>query len=138
METKNLINICLTIIIVISTGVFVASNIFKNTEKTQISSLTKENITQGNVLKLKLIDSNGNGINNQIIELNITYKLNKSSYHNLKIKTNNSGNCEVINLEPGNYILTAKYLGNKKYSPSNLTYNLKVKYKKNSLVETLN
>lgn len=131
METKNLIIICLTIIIVLTMGLTTISYITTtNLHETNITILTKQNLTQGDALKLKLTDNNGNNILNQIIELNIAYK-NGSTYQNTKIKTNENGEIEINNIEPGNYIIHINYPGNNEYEKTNLTYNFKVKYKKN-------
>lgn len=129
METKNLIIICLTIIIVLTMGLTTIFYI-NNPHKTSITVLTKQNLTQGDSLKLKLTDNNKNNITNQIIELKITYN-NGSTYHNTNIKTNENGEAEINNIEPGNYIIYIKYQGNKDYKGTNLTYKFKVKYKKN-------
>lgn len=129
MKTKNLIIICLTIIIILCIGLTTIFYINIIPHETNIKILTKQNLTQGDVLKLKLTDNNGDNIANQIIELSISYK-NGSSYHKTKIKTNENGEAEITNIKPGNYVSHIIYSGNNEYQGTNITYKFKVKYKK--------
>lgn len=131
METKNILIICLTIIILVCLGIFLMSHA-NSQEETHITVLTSQYLTVGDSLKLKLSDKGGNGIANQLIELEI--KSDDGTIEDkVTIKTDDKGESQISNLQKGNYNLVAKYNGTGVYKGYTLNYEFVVR-----AIETVN
>ncbi|MBR5503796.1 MAG: hypothetical protein IKV87_05080 [Methanobrevibacter sp.] len=125
METKNLIIICATIIILVCLGLFIMSNM-NSQEETHITVLTSQYLTEGDTLKLKLCDKDSKGIANQNIKLKIESK-DGTVNQEISITTNDKGECQIENFQRGNYTLFAKYDGTSQYKGYSLNYEFVVK-----------
>ena len=127
METKNIIIICLTIIVLVCLGIFLMTNM-NSQEESHITILTSQYLTAGDSLKLKLCDKDSKGIANQTIDLKI--KSNDGSKNDeITVATNEKGECRIDNIPKGNYTLTAKYAGTRDYQAYTLNYEFVVKEK---------
>ena len=127
METKNIIIICATIVILVCLGLFLMSNM-NSQEETHIIVLTSQYLTEGDTLKLKLCDKDSKGIANQNIKLNIQSN-DGTVNEEITIRTNDKGECQIENFQKGNYVLLAKYDGTNQYKGYNLNYEFVVKAK---------
>lgn len=127
METKNIIIICLTIIVLVCLGIFLMTNM-NSQEESHITILTSQYLTAGDSLKLKLCDKDSKGIANQTIDLKIESK-DGSVEDEITTSTNEKGECRIDNIPTGNYTLIAKYNGTRDYQGYTLNYEFVVKEK---------
>ncbi|OWT33614.1 hypothetical protein BGI41_01520 [Methanobrevibacter sp. 87.7] len=98
------------------TGSNIIVNITIYPSKTQIIALNKTLYGYGDIYSIKLLDNESNPIKGEIVELTIS-KNNISQ--TFKLETNDEANAEIaINLLPGTYNITTRYIGNKNYGPS--------------------
>ena len=129
MNTKDIIYICATIIIILGIGMFVLSHPFGSAEKTAILTMeSSQSLTEGDSLILKLSDENKTPIAGQRIEINLTHGSNGIT-ENFTLKTNENGECRLEDLIADNFTLSAKYNGNKNYKQATLSGNIYVKKK---------
>ena len=129
MNTKDIIYICATIIIILAIGMFVLSHPFGSAEKTAILTMeSSQSLTEGDSLILKLSDENKTPIAGQRIEINLTHGSNGIT-ENFTLKTNENGECRLEDLIADNFTLSAKYNGNKNYKQATLSGNIYVKKK---------
>ena len=129
MNTKDIIYICATIIIILAIGMFVLSHPFGSAEKTAILTMeSNQQLNEGDSLVLKLSDENGTAISGERIEINLTHASNGVT-ENFTLKTNADGECRLEDLIADNFTLTAKYKGNKDYKQATLSGNIYVKKK---------
>ena len=127
MNTRDLIIICFTAILLLSLGIFILFN--SNGGDTSILTMTNSpTLTEGDSLILKLNDENGSAIPNQKIEINLTRKDNGIT-ENFTLKTNSNGECKLEDLPAGNFSLIAKYYGSKHYKESTISGDLTVNKK---------
>ena len=127
MNTRDLIIICFTAILLLSLGIFILFN--SNGGDTSILTMTNSpTLTEGDSLILKLNDENGFAIPNQKIEINLTHKDNGIT-ENFTLKTNSNGECKLEDLPAGNFSLIAKYYGSKHYKESTISGDLTVNKK---------
>ena len=127
MNTRDLIIICFTAILLLSLGIFILFN--SNGGDTSILTMTNiPTLTEGDSLILKLNDENGSAIPNQKIEINLTHKDNGIT-ENFTLKTNSNGECKLEDLPAGNFSLIAKYYGSKHYKESTISGDLTVNKK---------
>jgi hypothetical protein len=127
MNTRDLIIICFTAILLLSLGIFILFN--SNGGDTSILTMTNSpTLTEGDSLILKLNDENGSAIPNQKIEINLTHKDNGIT-ENFTLKTNSNGECKLEDLPAGNFSLIAKYYGSKHYKESTISGDLTVNKK---------
>ena len=141
MNSRDIIVICLTIILLLGIGMFVMFN--SGSGETTILTMTSSSVlTEGDSLILKLNDENGSGIPNQRIEINMTHddngitenftlKTNSNGECNT-LKTNSNGECKLEDLPAGNFSLLAKYYGNKNWKESGISGKLIVNKKASS------
>lgn len=132
MNTRDLIIICLTAIILILLGMF----ILFNSSGGETTILTMENsptLTEGDSLTLKLNDDNGSAISGQRIQINLTHEDNGIT-ENFTLKTGSNGQCRLEDLPAGNFSLIGKYNGNKHYKASTISGELTVKKKPSSSI----
>ena len=72
MNSRDIIVICTTIILLLCIGMFVMFN--SSSAETTILTMTSSSVlTEGDSLILKLNDEDGSGIPNQRIEINMTH-----------------------------------------------------------------
>ena len=129
MNTRDIIIICATIIIILAIGMFVLSHPFGSAEKTAILTMeSNQQLNEGDSLVLKLSDENGTAISGERIEINLTHESNGVT-ENFTLKTNENGECRLEDLIADNFTLTAKYKGNKDYKQATLSGNIYVKKK---------
>ena len=127
MNTRDLIIICFTAILLLSLGIFILFN--SNGGDTSILTMTNSpTLTEGDSLILKLNYENGSAIPNQKIEINLTHKDNGIT-ENFTLKTNSNGECKLEDLPAGNFSLIAKYYGSKHYKESTISGDLTVNKK---------
>ena len=127
MNTRDLIIICFTAILLLSLGIFILFN--SNGGDTSILTMTNSpTLTEGDSLILKLNDENGSAIPNQKTEINLTHKDNGIT-ENFTLKTNSNGECKLEDLPAGNFSLIAKYYGSKHYKESTISGDLTVNKK---------
>ena len=136
MNTRDIIYICATIIIILAIGMFVLSNPFGGAGETAILTMeSNQHLNEGDSLILKLSDEDGNAISGERIEINLTHGSNGVT-ENFTLKTNADGECRLEDLIADNFTLTAKYNGNKDYKPATLSGNIYVKKKANAMSQT--
>ena len=127
MNTKDIIYICATIIIILAIGMFVLSHPFGSAEKTAILTMeSNQQLNEGDSLVLKLSDENGTAISGERIEINLTHGSNGIT-ENFTLKTNENGECRLEDLIADNFTLSAKFNGNKDYEPAMITGTIYVK-----------
>ena len=129
MNSRDIISVCATIIIILAIGIFVLSNPFGDAGETSILTMeSSQSLNEGDSLVLKLSDENKNAIPGERIEINLTHGSNGVT-ENFTLKTNENGECRLEDLIADNFTLTAKYKGNKDYKPASLSGNIYVKKK---------
>ena len=117
MNTRDIIYICATIIIILAIGMFVLSNPFGGAGETAILTMeSNQHLNEGDSLILKLSDEDGNAISGERIEINLTHESNGVT-ENFTLKTNANGECKLEDLIADNFTLSAKYNGNNEYAP---------------------
>ncbi len=125
MNTRDIIIICITIIVLLSIGMFVMMN--GNSQEQSILTMTNSPyLYEGDSLILKLSDENNTAIANQKVEINLTHSSNGIT-ENFTLKTNSNGECRLEDLIADNFTLSAKYYGNKEYKAASLSGNIYVK-----------
>ena len=125
MNTRDIIIICITIIVLLSIGMFVMMN--GNADEKSILTMTNSPyLYEGDSLILKLSDENNTAIANQKVEINLTHSSNGIT-ENFTLKTNSNGECRLEDLIADNFTLSAKYYGNKEYKAATLSGNIYVK-----------
>ena len=129
MNTRDIIYICATIIIILAIGIFVLSNPFGGAGETAILTMeSNQQLNEGDSLVLKLSDENGTAISGERIEINLTHGSNGIT-ENFTLKTNENGECRLEDLIADNFTLSAKYNGNKNYKQATLSGTIYVKKK---------
>ena len=129
MNSRDIISVCATIIIILAIGIFVLSNPFGDAGETSILTMeSSQSLNEGDSLVLKLSDENKTAIPGERIEINLTHGSNGVT-ENFTLKTNENGECRLEDLIADNFTLTAKYKGNKDYKQATLSGNIYVKKK---------
>ena len=127
MNTRDVIVICLTIILLLCIGIFFVFN--SGSGETTILTMTNSpTLNEGDSLILKLNNENGSAISNQLIEINLTHKDN-GVIENFTLKTNSKGECRLEDLPAGNFSLLGTYYGNKNYKESSISGEITVNKK---------
>ena len=124
MNTRDLIIICVTVILLLCIGMFLMFN-SGGGETTILSMTNTPTLNEGDSLILKLTDENGTIISNQRIKINLTDS--KGITENYTLKTNSKGECRLEDLPADNFTLFAKYDGSKKYKESTISGKITVK-----------
>ena len=128
MNSRDIIIICATVIILLAIGIFLMANPFGSGETAILTMESSQSLTEGDSLILKLSDENKTAISNQRIEINLTHGSNGIT-ENFTLKTNENGECKLEDLIADNFTLSAKYNGNKNYKQATLSGNIYVKKK---------
>lgn len=128
MNSRDIIIICATAIILLAIGIFLMANPFGSGETAILTMESSQSLTEGDSLILKLSDENKTAISNQRIEINLTHGSNGIT-ENFTLKTNENGECRLEDLIADNFTLSAKYNGNKNYKQATLSGNIYVKKK---------
>ena len=134
MNTRDIIIICITIIVLLSIGMFVMMN-GSAQEKSILTMTNSPSLYEGDSLILKLTDENNTAISNQKVEINLTHSSNGIT-ENFTLKTNSNGECKLEDLIADNFTLSAKYYGNKEYKAATLSGNIIVKKKASASAST--
>ena len=136
MNSRDIIIVCGTIILLLLIGIFVMFGM-NGEEQTSILTMTSSSsLTEGDSLVLKLNDENGSAIAGQRIEINLTHASNGIT-ENFTLKTNEKGECKLEDLIADNFTVLAKYYGNKEYKPATLSGQIHVKKKvSNTIINT--
>ena len=136
MNSRDIIIVCGTIILLLLIGMFVMFGM-NGEEQTSILTMTSSSsLTEGDSLVLKLNDENGSAIAGQRIEINLTHASNGIT-ENFTLKTNENGECKLEDLIADNFTVLAKYSGNKEYKPATLSGQIHVKKKvSNTVINT--
>lgn len=118
MNSRDVVIICVTIILLLSIGLIIVIN--SGAAETTILSMTSSSmLTEGDSLILKLNDENESAIASQKIEINLTHE--NGVTENFTLKTDSKGECRLEDLPAGNFSLMAKYYGNKNYKESSIS-----------------
>lgn len=128
MNSRDIIIICATVIILLAIGIFIMANPFGSGETAILTMESSQSLTEGDSLILKLSDENKTPIASQRIEINLTHGSNGIT-ENFTLKTNENGECRLEDLIADNFTLSAKYNGNKNYKQATLSGNIYVKKK---------
>lgn len=128
MNSRDIIIICATVIILLAIGIFLMANPFGSGETAILTMESSQSLTEGDSLILKLSDENKTPIAGQRIEINLTHGSNGIT-ENFTLKTNENGECRLEDLIADNFTLSAKYNGNKNYKQATLSGNIYVKKK---------
>lgn len=136
MNSRDIIIICATVIILLAIGIFLMANPFGGAGETAILTMeSKQQLNEGDSLILKLSDENKTAISGERIEINLTHGSNGVT-ENLTLKTNENGECRLEDLIADNFTLSAKFNGNKDYKPAMITGTIYVKKKANPSSQT--
>ena len=99
MNSRDIIIVCGTIILLLLIGMFVMFGM-NGEEQTSILTMTSSSsLTEGDSLVLKLNDENGSAIAGQRIEINLTHASNGIT-ENFTLKTNEKGECKLEAQQP--------------------------------------
>ena len=128
MNSRDIIIICTTVIILLAIGIFLMANPFGSGETAILTMESSQSLTEGDSLILKLSDENKTPIAGQRIDINLTHGSNGIT-ENFTLKTNENGECRLEDLIADNFTLSAKYNGNKNYKQATLSGNIYVKKK---------
>ena len=136
MNSRDIIIICATVIILLAIGIFIMTNPFGGAGETAILTMeSKQQLNEGDSLILKLSDENKTAISGERIEINLTHGSNGVT-ENFTLKTNENGECRLEDLIADNFTLSAKFNGNKDYKPAMITGTIYVKKKANPSSQT--
>ncbi|WP_304093290.1 hypothetical protein [Methanobrevibacter ruminantium] len=136
MNSRDIIIICATAIILLAIGIFIMANPFGGAGETAILTMeSKQQPNEGDSLILKLSDENKTAISGERIEINLTHGSNGVT-ENFTLKTNENGECKLEDLIADNFTLSAKFNGNKDYKPAMITGTIYVKKKANPSSQT--
>lgn len=136
MNSRDIIIICATAIILLAIGIFIMTNPFGGAGETAILTMeSKQQLNEGDSLILKLSDENKTAISGERIEINLTHGSNGVT-ENFTLKTNENGECKLEDLIADNFTLSAKFNGNKDYKPAMITGTIYVKKKANPSSQT--
>ena len=136
MNSRDIIIICATAIILLAIGIFIMANPFGGAGETAILTMeSKQQLNEGDSLILKLSDENKTAISGERIEINLTHGSNGVT-ENFTLKTNENGECRLEDLIADNFTLSAKFNGNKDYKPAMITGTIYVKKKANPSSQT--
>lgn len=136
MNSRDIIIICATAIILLAIGIFIMANPFGGAGETAILTMeSKQQLNEGDSLILKLSDENKTAISGERIEINLTHGSNGVT-ENFTLKTNENGECKLEDLIADNFTLSAKFNGNKDYKPAMITGTIYVKKKANPSSQT--
>ena len=129
MNSRDILSVCATIIIILAIGIFVLSHPFGDAAETSILTMeSSQSLNEGDSLVLKLSEENKTAIPGERIEINLTHGSNGIT-ENFTLKTNENGECKLEDLIADNFTLSAKYNGNKNYKQATLSGNIYVKKK---------
>ena len=136
MNSRDIIIVCATAIILLAIGIFIMANPFGGAGETAILTMeSKQQLNEGDSLILKLSDENKTAISGERIEINLTHGSNGVT-ENFTLKTNENGECKLEDLIADNFTLSAKFNGNKDYKPAMITGTIYVKKKANPSSQT--
>ncbi|MGN0105444.1 hypothetical protein [Methanobrevibacter ruminantium] len=136
MNSRDIIIICATAIILLAIGIFIMANPFGGAGETAILTMeSNQQLNEGDSLILKLSDENKTAISGERIEINLTHGSNGVT-ENFTLKTNENGECKLEDLIADNFTLSAKFNGNKDYKPAMITGTIYVKKKANPSSQT--
>lgn len=121
---KAIIGILCAIVILLVIGILIVSPMMSK-ESTNLT-ISHKTSNAGDTLAVKLIDSNGNPISNETV--NVTIKNDNDTVAvNKNIKTNSKGDAELdLNLKKGKYSVNVTYGGNENYAWNCTTKNLTI------------
>ena len=124
-QNKIIIIALITIIAILLVGIAaVMPNL--NKKDTNLDFKSKSTLSEGDYLKIKLTDVNGNAIANQTLNITLTGSDESSESHPVITNANGNGKLKINNL-PGKYEINVVYLGNDDYNGINATKNITVK-----------
>ena len=123
MKTRDIVLICMTIIILLIAGIFILSNL-NSAEDTTLTITSNSTLNEGGYIGFKLTDANGSAIPKQIIEINFDYQ--NGTEETFRLRTNSNGECRLEDLISGNFTIDAKFNGTKKYKESTAHQDLTV------------
>ena len=126
MNSRDIIIICITIILLIAIGAYFMIGMNAHHDTSVMTMTSSSNLQEGDSLILKLTDDKGNPLPNQKIEINMTHASNGIT-ENFTLKTNDEGVCKLEDLPADNYTVSAKYYGNNDYEPAFLGGTIYVK-----------
>lgn len=124
MKSKNLIILCIFVIIVIASISYAV--IATSQTDTSIKAYVKYPFYKNDQIEMTLTDEDGNKLANKTISLSFTDINNKTT--NKKVTTDNKGIARYkVKLSRGTYSVVGMFSGDEHYKSANFTYDLKVK-----------
>ena len=123
MKTRDIVIICITIIILLIAGIFISS-VLNSAEDTTLKITTNSTLNEGEHIGFKLTSENGSAISGQVIEINFDYQ--NGTEETFRLRTNSNGECRLEDLISGNFTIDAKFNGTKKYKESTAHQDLTV------------
>ena len=127
MEKNQMIILALIVIIAaLLVGIVMMPNIAK--KDTSVTFKGKSTLTEGDSIKIKLTDVNGNAIAGQTVNITITDKDDSKSYYSVVTDDDGEGKLK-LDKDTGTYDVQIKYNGNNNYKECNATKKITIKAK---------
>ncbi|WP_299525365.1 hypothetical protein [uncultured Methanobrevibacter sp.] len=125
MDMKKFVIIVMVLMIIsvilISHGYFMVDS----GEKTNLTIVSDNNLTNGDIFSVKLTNESGDGIENKVININLTDSNKKTTSFNITTDSQGGSNF-TINLNPDNYTVNVSFSGDKDYKYSFALQNLTI------------
>ena len=126
MEKTKIIIIALIVIIAALLVGMVVMMPDMSKKDTSLTFKSKSKLDEGDSLKIKLTDVNGNALAGQTVNITITDKDDSNSYYS--VVTNEKGEGKLkLDKDPGKYDVSLNYNGNDNYKQSNATEKITIK-----------
>ena len=124
MNSRDLIVLCFTVILLLSIGLFaIYNNSFS--EGTVLDMTSDEKLDEGDSLVLKLTDKDGFPVSNQKVEINLTD--DDGITENFTMNTDSNGETRLEDMIEGNFSFISKYYGDGDHKESTVTDEITVK-----------
>ncbi|MBE6501274.1 MAG: carboxypeptidase regulatory-like domain-containing protein [Methanobrevibacter thaueri] len=125
MDKKRILIILVVLIIV---GIILIGNVYfmkDSHEKTNLTITSDDNLTNEDVLTLRLTNESNIGIANKTVNINLTDSNNNTKTINVTTDSKGNGNF-TLNISAGNYTVNASFSGDEHYKTSYTLQNLTV------------
>ena len=128
---KNKVIILALIIVIAALLVGMAAMMMPNMSKqdTKLKFKSNSTLTEGDSIKIQLIDANGTAIANQTVNITITDKDKSNSYYSVITNEKGVGTLK-LDKSAGKYIVAINYGGNDKYNGCNDTKKITIEEEK--------
>ena len=126
-RNKIIIGVLIVVIIALLIGIFAGlPNL--NKQDVNLTFKGKSTITEGDYLKVKLTDANGDAIANQTVNVTVTDKDKSSDYHSVVTDGKGVGKLRM-DKDPGKYDVIISYGGGDKYHGCDASKKITIKEK---------